>query len=354
VSTAFTAASGRTPLPFLQNLKLETVEQTLRVLGCDGEMWVQKTVPCMVSEPGAVCVQARLLVDLLGSLPDGDIHMYIIEGQGLMLQQGNSEYRMLTLDASDYPEPPDYGGEAELTMPMKTLREAVDSVIFAVSTDAHRPILTGVMFSYDGAMLTMVATDTYRVAVRKVVGEGFGSSLTAVLPEKALKVIKGLPLGDADPVTIHFGKGRLGVDSAGTRVVSQLLAGVYPPWERVVPTETTRTWSVEADQLAEKVKRTMILARDNANRVKFKGEGDQIELSARSDEKGEAKEEVPMVASDGDIEIAFNGRYVEDALDAIHGPGVRIELTENSRPALFRPADDGESYFCVIMPMALS
>jgi DNA polymerase III subunit beta len=354
VSAAFAAASGRTPLPFLQNLKLEATDQTLRVLGCDGEMWVQKTVPCLVSEPGAVCVQARLLVDLLASLPDGDIHIYIIDGQGMMLQQGASEYRMLTLDASDFPEPPDYGGDGELSLPMKTLREAVDSVIFAVSGDNHRPILTGVMFSYDGSMLTLVATDTHRLAVRRLAETGFGSNVTAVLPEKALKVIKNLPLGDSDPVSIHFGYGRLGVDSAGTKVVSQLLAGVYPPWERVVPAETTRTWSVEVDQLEEKVKRTMILARDNANRVKFKGEGDQILLSAHSEEKGEAKEEVPMVSNDGDVEIAFNGKYVEDALDAMPGPGVRIEMTESSRPAIFRPADDGDAYFCVIMPMALS
>jgi DNA polymerase-3 subunit beta len=351
---AFAAASGRTPLPFLQNIKLEAANQSLRALGCDGEMWVEKTVACMVSEPGAVCLQGRLLMDLLGSLPDGDIQMHVLDGQGLLLKQGKSEYRMLTLDAADFPEPPDYGGEGELIIPMKTLREAVDSVIFAVSTDAHRPILTGVMFSYDGSMLTLVATDTHRLAVKRVAQEGFGSSITAVLPEKALKVIKGLPLGDDDPVAIHFGQGRLGVDSAGTKVVSQLLSGVYPAWERVVPTETTRTWSVEVDQLTEKVKRTMILARDSANRVRFKGEGDQIELSARSEEKGEAKEDVAMVAANGDVEIAFNGKYVEDALAAIHGPGVRIELTEGSRQAIFRPADDDDSYLCIIMPMALA
>lgn len=77
-------------------------------------------------------------------------------------------------------------------------------------------------------------------------------------------------------------------------------------------------------------------------------------IAARSEEKGEAKEEVPMVASDGDIEIAFNGKYVEDALKAVKDAGVRIEMTESSRPAVFRPAEDSEHYFCVIMPMALA
>jgi DNA polymerase-3 subunit beta len=356
VSTANAAASGRTPNPFLLNLKLEVDDttQTLRVLGCDGEMWVERTVPCLVTEPGSICVQARLLVDILSSLPDGDIQLFLVDAQGLMLKQGASEYRLVTLDASDFPEAPDYGGEAELTLPMKTMREAVDSVLFAVSTDTHRPILTGVFFNYDGAALTLVATDTHRLAVRKIEQDGFGSEVNAVLPDKALKVIKALPLGDNDPVTIHFGSGRMGVACAGTRVVSQLLAGVYPPWQRVVPAETTRMWSVEVDQMVEKVKRTMIYARDNANRVRFAGVGNEIVLSARSEEKGEAKEEVPMVATGGDVDIAFNGKYVLDALEAIPGAGVRVEMTEGSKQAIFRPADDGDAYFCVIMPMALN
>ena len=97
----------------------------------------------------------------------------------------------------------------------------------------------------------------------------------------------------------------------------------------------------------------MIFAKDNASRVRFKGSGDQIFLAARSEEKGDGKEEVPMISNNGDVEIAFNGKYVQDALGAIDGPGVRIEMTESSRSAIFRPVDDN-GYFCVIMPMALA
>ena len=103
-----------------------------------------------------------------------------------------------------------------------------------------------------------------------------------------------LPIADDSDVEISFGAGRLGVEENGAKVVSQLLSGTYPNWERVVPPESTRVWSVEADQLEEKVKRIMIIARDNASRVRFKGSGDQILIAARSDEKGEAKEEIPI------------------------------------------------------------
>ena len=317
-------------------------------------MWVEREFAAMVHEPGAICLQAKLLSDLVSSMPDGTIELKTLDGQGVLLTHGASEYRMVSLDAEDFPEPPDFGGEGELRLGLGALRQAVDSVAFAVSTDSHRQVLTGVLFVYNGSKLTLVATDTHRLAVRVIEQDGIGSNINAVLPEKALRSIKTLPVPDDTEVTILFGSGRLGVAVGGAKVVSQLLAGTYPNWERVVPSESTRSWTVEKDQLAEKVKRTMILARDNAFRVRFRGEGDQILIAARSEEKGEAKEELAMVPHNGDVEIAFNGRYVQDAIAAVIGAGVKIEMTESSRPAVFKPADEDQNYFCVIMPMALA
>lgn len=352
ISTASVAASGRSPIPIFQNLKLDTGGGNLRVLGCDGEMWVERQVACMIEDTGAICVQSKLISELIGKLPDGDISLQTSESAGMLLKQGASEYRMLTLDASDFPEPPVFGGDGELSMLMGELRSAIDSVSFAVSTDNHRPILNGVLFQYDGTTLTLVATDTHRLAVKRLHKPGIGESMTAVVPERALRAIKNLPLTDADTVTIAFGSGRLGVEAGGAKIVSQLLNGTYPNWERVVPTETTRSWTMETDQLKELVGRVMILARENANRVRMIGQGEQVLLAARSDERGEAKELLPAVAVNGDVEIAFNGKFMQDALAAIQGQGVRVEMTEASRAAIFRPVDD-ESYFCVVMPMAL-
>lgn len=352
VNAAAMAASQRTSVNILQHLKIETHEGGVRVLGCDGEMWVERSIACMVHEAGATCLPAGLLKDLLSSMPDGDVQLKTLDGQGALLTQGASEYRLQTLDASDFPEPPEFGGDGELTLTMGEFKAAIDSVIYAVSTDFHRQVLTGVLFSYDGDTLTLVATDTHRLAVRHISQSGIGSNTTAIVPEKALKALKTLPVSDEEKIALKFGNGRVGVQTGGARIVSQLLNGAYPNWQRVVPSESTRKWSVEADQLEDKVRRTLILARDNANRVRFRGAGDQITIAARSDEKGEAKEELAMVPENGDIEIAFNGRYVLDALAAVKGPGVNVEMTESSRPAVFRPADD-EGYFCVIMPMAI-
>ncbi|RYG16852.1 DNA polymerase III subunit beta, partial [bacterium] len=271
-----------------------------------------------------------------------------------LLKQGASESRLPYLEAEDFPPVPEIGRDGHLSLPMGSLRAAVDSVIYAVSADAHRAVLTGVLFAYNGHTLTLVATDTHRLAVRRLTQEGIGDSVNAIVPDKALRAIKSLPISEDGPVELLFGGGRVAVETSTAKVVCQLLAGTYPNWERVVPSEFTRTWSVEADQMLDKVKRAMIFARDNANRVRFKGDGDQIVIAARSEDGGESKDELAMIGEQGDVEIAFNGKYVRDVLDAIEGPGVRVEMTESSRPAVFRPADEGENYFCVIMPMALA
>jgi DNA polymerase-3 subunit beta len=353
VSAAAAAASARTTVTILQHLKVEVTDSRVTVLGCDGEMWVERSAPILVAEPGSACLQARLFTELVTKLSDGDIELRTLDGSGAMLVQGVSEYRLQTLDAEDFPVPPEVQGETELKIPAGDLRKAVDSVAFAVSSDSHRAVLTGVLFHFDGSVLTLVATDTHRLAVRKLLGLGEGKPFTAVVPEKALRAVKALPVSDDEVLTLRFSDSRMGVETAGSKVVTQLITGTYPNWERVVPGEHTRQWSVEVDQLAEKVRRAMILARDNANRVRFRGGDDQIVIAAKSEEKGEAKEEVMMLAENGNIEIAFNGAFVLDAIGQIKGPGVKVEMTENTRPAIFRPADDDADYFCVIMPMAL-
>jgi DNA polymerase-3 subunit beta len=353
VTMAVAASSVRTSLPILQTLKIEATDAGIRVVGCDGEMWVERSVACMTTEPGAICLPARTLNDIVSSLGEGDIHLKTQDEGGALLTQANSEYRLQSMEATDFPEPPAFGGDGELVLDMGELRDAVDSVIYAVSTDPHRQILTGVLFNYNGSKLTLVATDTHRLAVRSIDKEGIGSNVSAVVPERALRSIKALPLADDKPVEIKFGGGRLGVEVGGAKVVSQLLNGAFPNWERVVPSETTRTWKIESDELLEKVKRALILARDNANRLRFKGDGEEVVISGKSEERGEAKESVAMVGSNGDIEIAFNGKYVQEAVSAIGGQGAKIEMTENTRAAVFRSAEK-DDYFCVIMPMQLT
>lgn len=352
LAIAASASSQRSSHPVLQSIKLEAEGAALKLTGCDGEMWATATAAANVETSGGVCVQQKLLSDIVTALADSEISVEL-DGTVVFLRSKESEWKLLALPADEFPPMPSVENESQLTLPMGEFRGAVDSVGFAVSDDMSRAYLTGVLFTYDGQVLTMVATDTHRLAVNRMHREGIGSPLTAIVPEKALRTIKQMPVAEDETITVSFDASRLTVDVGSAKMVAQLLTGAYPNWERVVPQEFTRMWTVDRVELYDNIKRAMILARDNANRVRFSGKGDKVVISARSEDRGEAKEEVPIISKNGEVDIAFNGAYVMQALQSMPTEGVVAEMTEPSRPAVFRPVEGGEDRFCVVMPMAL-
>jgi len=353
VAMAAAVASTRTTLPIYTNLKIEATDQGIRIVGSDQELWVERKTTCMVSEPGSACLAAKTLNEIVNAMPDGDIHLEVNELGVAKLTQGASEYVLQTMDPADFVEPPELPEETSLKLPMSVLRKAIDSVTIAVSPDPHRQVLTGVLFTTEENRLRLVATDTHRLCVRTIPSVGGETKINAIVPEKALKAIKALPLSDEDEIELKFGNAQIGAEVNGAKVVSQLLQGQFPNWQRVVPSESTRTWTVEVDKLTETLKRVMIIARDSASRIRFKGEDGQIFISAHADEHGEAKEELAMISDNGDISIAFNGKYVQEVLGVLGGAGVKIEMTESARAALFKPAESEPDFICVIMPMQL-
>lgn len=343
--------SRRSSHMILTTVRLSASDSTLELLCCDGEIWVRRSILAKVEEPGAICVSFDLLQSLVSQLPDGYLTLSL-EGGSAYLRTSASEWKLMTVPVDDFPEIEDVEGSAHLSMTLDELRQGVDSVAFACADDTSRPVLTGVLFTYDGNLLTLVATDTHRLAVMKMHKDDMGSQVTAIVPEKALQAIKNMPMESDDEIIVKFDETRLGVDAGSAKVVSQLLTGTYPNWERVVPQEHTRVWTIDRQEFIDNVKRAMILAKDTANRIRFSSDGEHLQIAARNEE-GEAKEEVQVVSKNGEIDIAFNGRYVLDMLNSMQTDGIRAEMTEPSRPAVFRPVEGDDSRFCVIMPMAL-
>ncbi|GAB4122021.1 MAG: DNA polymerase III subunit beta [Fimbriimonadaceae bacterium] len=352
LSIAASASSARSTQPALMSIRMTLADGKLTLLGCDGEMWAQAYLPASIEVEGEICVQTRFLTEVVGALPDEQVTLQL-SGTSLVIEGGQSEWKLFATPADLFPGIPDVPSTGELSLPMGLLQDSLDAVTYAVSSDTTRGVLTGVLMNYDGRTLTLVATDTHRLAVNRVHREGVGSDLNYIVPEKALKTIRSLPVPSDEDITIRFDGVRMSVDVGTAQVVSQLLDGNYPNWQRVVPSEFTRQWTMDRKEFYDNLKRAAILARDNSNRVTLSGQGDKVVISARSDERGTAKEEVPVISQNGDIDIAFNVKFIMDALNAFDSEGVRTEMTEASRSAVIRPVEGGEDRFCVVMPMAL-
>ncbi|MCC6403713.1 MAG: DNA polymerase III subunit beta [Fimbriimonadaceae bacterium] len=353
LNIASAATSQRTAHVYHQSIRIVAEDAKLTLTGNDGEMWATASCPAEVGDPGEICVQQRLLAEIVGVLPEGTLELEL-RGTQLWLRLGHGEWLLTTFPADEFPPEQTVSEGASLTLPMGELNAAVESVIYAVSDDSSRQHLTGVLFQYDGNELSLVATDTHRLAVKRLRREGIGNNVDAIVPAKALRAIKQLPVDAETEIVLRLDSERLSVDVGSARVVTQLLSGQYPSWERVVPREFTRQWTVDRNELLDNVRRVLVIGKDNANRIRFSGKDDRVMISARSEDRGEANQEIPAISRNGDVEIAFNGRYIVDALMAMPGDGVVAELTEPSRPAVIRPAEGGEDRFCVVMPMALS
>ena len=355
LSVTCPVASSRTALPILQTLRLEAENGYLNVLGCDGEIWAEHQIPARVAQSGSVCLSAKLLLDLVSSLPDGDISLEQ-DGNLFYLKQGNSDWKMLPLPADQFPEPPYVESHAELKLPVGEIQEAISCIDHATAEDESRPILTGILFSYDGVMLTMVATDTYRLAVLHMDKPGIGAEIEVVVPEKALKALKNLPLALDKEITLCFDDRRLFIETEDSRIVAQLLAGSFPNWKSVIAGDRSRSWTFDRKEFIEHLKRAMILGRDAANKIYLKGFEDLIEISAQSADKGEAKEEVEAVCKHNGVEevrFALNGRYMLDALTALKSEEILAEFEDAARPIVLRGSEKGDQHYCMIMPMVL-
>ena len=371
IQTVGKAVATRSSLPILTHVRIAAKDGKLSMMATDLEMWMEHTLPGIgIMEDGAATAPARNFTELLAAMPDADVSVTVEDDTNtLHLRCLKANYKLLGLSADEFPLLPQVKEDSRFVMDRETLRDAIKQTIFDTSTDETRAILTGVLVVFQGDSLRLVATDTHRLAVRDCpVKEGSGSA-SAIVPSRAMNELLRIVGNEEGEVVVTLsgnqiqfqienggGKGdeKNEGQSSKTTLISRLIDGQFPNYERVIPAQATKTLTVERAPLAAAVKRASIVARDSASRVVLRTteDGDKLTITAESGSVGNAYEEVE-VAREGDdspVEIAFNAKYLADVLNVLDTEGLHIELTEPLRPGVIRPTDDAD-YLCVLMPM---
>lgn len=344
------AVSGRPSLPILSHLYIEAQDDSIRLVGSDLEQWVEYSVPAVVSEAGKATVPAKLLAQLIGSFESEKVDLESGDRSTVWVMAGGSECRLMGLPPEDYPLVPELEDPRQFALPVSQFKDLLESVAFAVSKEEARATLTGIKMEYDGNMLRLVATDTHRLALRSVNIQLDSGDIAAIIPLKAIQLIERLPV--EDQYELHLSKYRAAFVGANARVVTQLITGQYPNYERVIPTQSTRRWLLMASDFKKALKRAALVARDDiVKRVTLKTSGEKLFITARGEGVGEVLETVDIDVEGDDLEIAFNVRYLLDFLDVVKDERITVELTEPLRPALFKPTEQTD-YEYVVMPLA--
>lgn len=358
-------ASRSGALPILSGLLVRTSDEGVELAGSDLELTIRVSAPAECDGAGAAVLPSRLFGDIVRALEPGAVSVDVGDEEA-RIKSGRSEFTLRVLPAEDFPRLPEVAGDG-VRMSAGALSDALRQVIPAASRDDARPILTGVLLVAEGSGLRLVATDSYRLAVRDLPGEtnlaaavsgAAAEGRHVLVPAKALAELQRL-LGsgnsDASPeVELSFSDRDAAFEVARARVSTRLIEGQFPNYQQLIPSGYPNRLTVPREGFMEAVKRVRLIGRDRDNapiRLTMATAG--LELTAIVHDVGEASETLDAKYEGTETTVAFNPDFLLDGLSAIGSEEVVMETIDTSKPAIVRSAEDSD-FLYLLMPVRVS
>jgi DNA polymerase III subunit beta len=369
LATVGRAVATRSTLPVLSNILLESDEGRLRLAATNLEIGVSCWVGARVEEEGRTTVPARLLTEFVNSLPPGQIDMELNERtQTLNLKCARYEANIKGIDAGEFPDVPTIASinsgqpPTSIHLEADTFRRMIDQAVFAAATDESRPILTGVLAQFHQGGLTMAAADGFRLAVTSAdVGADLDAVTNVIIPARALSELGRISSEQQDPIELLITPQRNQIlfHLSNTDLVSQLIDGNFPDYNQIIPKSHSTRSVIGTQELLKAVKVAFLFARDAANIIRFSivpGSDltpGQMIVTGTSAEFGDNVSEIDAGIEGEEVEIAFNARYMIDALSVMGTSEIAMETSTPSSPGVLRPVG-GDDFLCVVMPMHIT
>jgi len=354
LSVVSRAVSNRS-LPVLTNVLLKTEDAGLKLTATNLEIGITYWVPGKIESDGATSVPARLLTDLVNSLPGGEpIDLELGDGETLHIRSGRFESNIKGISADDFPTVQTAGERPVTRIPQNVLRHALDETAFAAASDEARPILTGVLARFEGDQLTLAAADNYRIAVKTITILDPVEETSVVIPARALHELSRVLTDTDDPVSVVLAHARNQIlfHLEGVDLVSRLIDGQYPNYQSVLPASHSTRAVLDREELLRAVRPAALIAHESANIVKLGVglDGDPgITVSANAEVGDHVGRIEAEVEGDGTT-IAFNARFLADVLTNVDAEQFALELNGPLSPGVFKPVGD-DQYVHVVMPV---
>jgi DNA polymerase-3 subunit beta len=363
LGTVSKAVSPRSTLPVLANILIASDEGRLRLSATNLEMGITCWIPARIEEEGSTTVPARTFSDLVSTLPSDQVLLKLdMQTQTLNVRGGTSTNDIKCIDAQEFPPMPVPDFEGAVQINVGDFREMIHQVAFAASSDEARPVLMGVLVQVDKDKLTMAAADGFRLSVRKaVLSTPSAAPVSAIVPAQALKELARVATDSEEPIYMILPKGRGQVvfRVKDVEVVSQLIDGTFPDFQQIIPRSYKSRTLVSTSSLLKACKQAEIFAREGSNvaRLNIKTaqsemQPSEVEISATSEETGKNETIVEATVDGTGLLIAFNVKFLREALEVIRTPNVALETSAPNAPGVVRPVGD-DQFLHVIMPMHL-
>ena len=352
------AVATRTTLPITQNILLATDDSRLKLAATNLEMAITCWIGAKVEDEGAITIPARILTEFVGSLPTDNVELSLSK-ETLQLKSGRFEARVNGLKADEFPPFPQVIGGIVTKIEAEAFSNGISQVTFAAATEESRPVLTGVHADFNDTNLTLAAADGFRLAVhRMAVLDKVTKQTGVIIPAKALNELHRFLADQKDPVevVINEQKTQALFRLKNIELVSQLIQGTFPNYSQLIPQSYNTRAVIDVAEFMRAVKMSSIFARDGSGIVRIvitpgaEAAPGKMSVSARAEEIGENVGEIDALIDGEKSQIAFNAKYLAEALSAIHQKQVALETTTSSSPGVIRPVCV-DNYTHVVMPM---
>lgn len=353
------AVAPRSPLPITANVLIASDGGRLRLSATNLEITLSCWVPANIEEEGAITVPARLLSDFVNTLPNDRISLSVApRSRQVRIACARNEATIGGLDAEDFPPAPVVQDGVSVQLDAKGLRQAITQTVFAAATDDSRPVLTGVDAKFEGRLLTLAASDGFRLSVYRLPLAEAVEPTEIVVPARALNELGRLLADEEESVTMRTNAAKTQVlfQLTNAQLVAQLIQGTFPNFSQLIPTTYTCRAVMDVGEFLRETRTASVFARDGSGIVRLvvtPGEGvtpGKVVISARAEEIGDNQGELDAAVEGEGVKIAFNGKYLQDVLQALDDGQIAMETTGPSSQGVFRLVGD-DSYVHVIMPM---
>jgi DNA polymerase III subunit beta len=330
-------------------------EGTAELLATDMEVGLRVPLNAEIAQPGRAVLPARLLLDVVRALPSEDVRLELRAAeQDVELTSGAASFHLRTLRAEDFPTLPDPSEEGRIMLPSQAFVETVERVARSASKDETRPVLTGILISASGQELRMVATDSYRLSVKRTVLDApLQGSLEANVPARALQeLVRVAQQSQNSELTASLGHSQIVFELDGVVLSSRLLEGQFPNYRQLIPESVEHELTLSTTELTDVVRRISLLAQKNTP-LRLAFSDGELKISAQTPDVGEASEAVPVPFHGDSFEIGFNPEFLRDGLESIDGDELVMKLISPLRPGLLESPGDGDFVY-LVMPIRLN
>ncbi|MFD2638480.1 DNA polymerase III subunit beta [Piscibacillus salipiscarius] len=364
IQNVMKAISSKPTIPILSGIKIEANQQGVKLTGSNSDITIESTIPVEEDgvvnihdlEPGQIVVQAKFLPEIIRKLPDHQVEINVDSDLNIQIKSGHAEFKLNGQDTEEFPQLPVLQTDNSFDLQIDLLKMLIRQTNFAVSVSETRPILTGVNIKLENDLLELVATDSHRLASRRI-SMSNADHLTfnnVVIPGKSLSELNKI-LGDTqETIQISVTDNQILFRTKNLFFLSRLLDGNYPETSRLIPNQSKTVVTVNSKELIDSIDRASLLAKDNRNNIVKLVTKDQntIQITSHSPEIGHVEETLVTDSIEGeDLKISFNAKYMIDALKAIDAEQVAINFTGAMRPFVIRPKEDEDQILQLITPV---